>query len=206
MHDPMTVAFRIESPFRKVTKFGTVFRKTLITIWHVDPETDGSDDSCGWFKRAHHGDKEVLEKIVSDFLFNFKHNYWFTANGYRHFSTSGLLLEMYRTALWQVFKQSRRKSDQFIRKHLLDILHFAENPTDCIGDTITCKYGGKITEETMRSLASCIYGDIIRKTQKWYKHPRWHIHHWKIQIHWPRLFYRKISSSQPCDDNLRTTV
>lgn len=32
MHDPMTVAFYFWS----------------ITIWHVDPEKDGIDDSCGW--------------------------------------------------------------------------------------------------------------------------------------------------------------
>jgi hypothetical protein len=34
MHDPMTVAFQLP--------FG-------ITIWHVDPERGGDDDSCDWF-------------------------------------------------------------------------------------------------------------------------------------------------------------
>lgn len=47
MHDPMTVAFEIKLPFRsEKNKY-----KSLITIWHVDPEKDGSDDSCGWFIR-----------------------------------------------------------------------------------------------------------------------------------------------------------
>ncbi len=37
MHDPMTVAFSI--------------RFLGITIWHVDPEKRGDDDSCDWFGR-----------------------------------------------------------------------------------------------------------------------------------------------------------
>jgi len=37
MHDPMTVAHEIR-----------IFGHHLITIWHVDPETDGTDDSCRW--------------------------------------------------------------------------------------------------------------------------------------------------------------
>ena len=53
MHDPMTVAFEVKYPWRDkssgTTKlFPKGYRRTFITVWHVDPETDGSDDSCGW--------------------------------------------------------------------------------------------------------------------------------------------------------------
>lgn len=202
MHDPMTVAHEIKWPFKD--KFG--YRKSLITIWHVDPEKDGTDDSCGWFPRSRHGDAEVLRKIQSEFLFNFKHNYWFTKDGYRHFSTSGIVLNMYSSAAWEVFKHNRTKRRDFLNKHLFDILHFAENPFDSIGDAIIGKYGDKINEEAISRLASTVYGDILRKTRPWYKHPKWHIHHWKLQIHWPRLFKRKRIDNAPCDDNLRATV
>lgn len=40
MHDPMTVAFEIPRPW------------PLVTVWHVDPERDGTDDSCDWFGHA----------------------------------------------------------------------------------------------------------------------------------------------------------
>lgn len=55
MHDPMTVAFEIRQPWGGKTypmKDGSTwhYRPALITIWHVDPERDGSDDSCGWFR------------------------------------------------------------------------------------------------------------------------------------------------------------
>ncbi len=50
MHDPLTVCFDIKYPWRgKPTKFSPKgYRDTFITIWHKDPCTDGSDDSCDW--------------------------------------------------------------------------------------------------------------------------------------------------------------
>lgn len=50
MHDPMTLAWEIKSPFkRKSALFKDGYRETLVAIWHVDPEKDGTDDSCDWF-------------------------------------------------------------------------------------------------------------------------------------------------------------
>ena len=69
MHDPMTVAFEIRYPWRdKPCKaWPDGYRHSFITIWHKDAERDGSDSSCGWFKRAHQGDSDILRKIVADF-------------------------------------------------------------------------------------------------------------------------------------------
>jgi hypothetical protein len=51
MHDPMTVAFTIRYPWRDApTKhYPKGYRQRFVTIWHVDPEKRGSDDSCDWF-------------------------------------------------------------------------------------------------------------------------------------------------------------
>lgn len=55
MHDPMTVAFEIKYPWRKYPKghqwFKDGYRESFITIWHIDPERCGDDDSCDWFGR-----------------------------------------------------------------------------------------------------------------------------------------------------------
>jgi hypothetical protein len=47
----MTVAFQIKNPFLPAHELsrGYKYRPPLITIWHVDPEKGGSDDSCDWF-------------------------------------------------------------------------------------------------------------------------------------------------------------
>ncbi len=65
MHDPMTVAFQIRRPWpRKANSEAQRARDSrlyarrfwfsgwlppLVTIWHVDPEVGGDDDSCDWF-------------------------------------------------------------------------------------------------------------------------------------------------------------
>lgn len=46
MHDPMTVAHEIRYPWFERRKNGGRRHRLFITIWHVDPETDGTDDSC----------------------------------------------------------------------------------------------------------------------------------------------------------------
>ena len=51
MHDPMTVAWEVPNPFAKRWDWeGARWRDRdkLVVIWHVDPERDGSDDSCDW--------------------------------------------------------------------------------------------------------------------------------------------------------------
>jgi len=125
-------------------------------------------------------------------IFNFKNNYWFTEEGMAIFSTSGILLEMYSHACWIYFNRNRRKKMKFMRKYLVDILH-AENPTDSMHRAITSEMYYRTVEhdrsivesreERIRSFASIIYGDIMRKMRPWYKHPRWHIHHWEFQFH-----------------------
>lgn len=184
MHSPETVAHEIRSPFKD--KRGD--RKSIITIWHHDPEKDGTDDSCGWFIRERHVNQEILDKIKKEFDFNYKHYYWFDEKGIAKFSTAGVLLNMYQTAAWIHFKRDRKKFNNFLRKHLHSILLFAENPTDCGGDNITGKFylstnSNLLSEDRFNGMAGMIYTDILRKERKWYQHPKWHIHHWNIQIH-----------------------
>jgi hypothetical protein len=69
MHDPMTVAFEIKWPFpaKKTWGNGAIYRdyKTLVTIWHVDPESDGTDDSCGWpSPRLTDRERKIIDDLV----------------------------------------------------------------------------------------------------------------------------------------------
>lgn len=190
MHDPKCVAFDIYLG-SKVKKNGH-YRSPFITIWHVDPEKDGTDDSCGWFIRRRHLPKEVFEKVRREFEFNFKHNYWFNEAGYPVFSVMGTTLEMYSKAAWIIFMwlngdqptdKASRQYRRFMNKHLFNILHFAENPTDSLHSGIVMKYGVGPKEGRIENFASTITSDIFRKMRKWWQHPRWHIHHWEIQFH-----------------------
>lgn len=63
MHDPMTVAFEIRYPWKAYknprNEFEKNYRSSFITIWHVDPEKGGSDDSCDWFWRNALTNREI---------------------------------------------------------------------------------------------------------------------------------------------------
>jgi hypothetical protein len=187
MHDNMSVAFRIGNPFKKKGTCGV--RPRLITIWHCDPETDGTDDSCGHFIRARHIPVDIMEAVKRDFEFNFNHHYWFTPNGELQRSVIGTVLEMYRTAAWTIFMQQnggkpdRDRHIKFMMKHLYEIIYFSENAVDSLHSILTNKYGAESPEVKCERLHKIIATDIYRMDRKWWQQPKWHVHHWKIQFH-----------------------
>lgn len=195
MHDPLTVAHEIKSPFKRKSEFfPNGYRNTLVTIWHKDPEKGpGGDDSCGWFKRAHHGNQEHYTKIKREFEYDWdKHSTytdgrpmylgWFHPSGEPLYSTHSIALGFFWRAALIHFDGDHYRARRFMQKHHHDIVWFAENPTDSMVNTIQNKYREK-REDRITSMASMVYGCILRWTQPWWQHPRWHIHHWQIQIH-----------------------
>lgn len=198
----MTLAFEIKSPFKRKSKWWpNGYRNTLVLIWHVDPETDNTDDSCGWFMRSRHGDKATLERIVKAFEFDwdrvFKSDsgkvyytgYFYPENegaGMPNMGVTAIVLNLFFIAANEVFKVNGltnwKKTRRWMQSHLFDIMFFAENPTDSLRHDVVRFWGTETKrDERIRNMASCIYGWILRETRPWYKHPRYHVHHWKIQ-------------------------
>ena len=180
MHDPETQIIGFWSKYH-----------TFI-LWHRDPCKDGSDDSCGWFMRGKHGDKKILEKIKSDYEFEWDRTYekyscgWFHPDGAPHLSVIGITINMFLVAGCRIM--GREKTIKYMNNHIAEILIFAENTVDSLHDGITrkfeigCKekYTPQIRNERLSSMASCIYGWYLRDLRPWYKHPRWHIWHWRV--------------------------
>lgn len=187
MHDPMTVAFTIPRPWP--VKSGLIeshwYWPDWVTIWHVDPETDGSDDSCGWFMRVRHGDNLVRAQIAREFAFNWDASYggWFNKDGSPRLSVTSIVLNMFHVAAWVVFKHNRRAADSFMHRRLYDILFFAENNVDSLHSSVTMSFGPEERQDRIDSFTGTIYSWILRQRRPWWRHPRWHLHHWKIQIH-----------------------
>lgn len=233
MHDPMTQAFKICFPWwtyrpwpRGVKKWEDMtprqrrrrdkhwkegYRESWLTIWHVDPckMPGAGDDSCGWFMRSYHGDKDVLEKIVKRFADDWDRVFvsedtgkryecgYFLPSGKTYLSVIGITLNLFFLAAAEHFESMGLKNARWgvarrwMQKHLFDIMLFTENPTDSLHDAFVMKWGGENKrEERIRTTASCIYGWILRETRPWYRHPRWHIHHWKIDWHFGHRLLR----------------
>jgi hypothetical protein len=131
MHDQLTVAFDLRYPWPWPRQHWPGERKAprevLVTIWHRDPETDGTDDSCDWF--------------------------------------GSRLTDAERAAargLWANEVDNLRPS--------LDHMH----PDD-------------------REIVLLSQWQAARRwyaPRPWWKHPRWHIWHWRVQVHPLQQFKR----------------
>ena len=199
MHDPDTVAFEIKSPIKRKSKwFPQGYRNTLITIWHHDPETDHSDDSCGWFMRSRHGDKAMLAKIEKAFDFDWDRTFtsdgsgklyfcgWFTPEGRPNMSLHAITINLFFIAAFNMM--GREKANKYMQNNLFDILRFAENTVDSLNTSLTQKYGEEKRAERIHNMVTIIYPYILRSLRPWYKHPRWHRWHWRIRFNFLQKF------------------
>ena len=119
-------------------------------------------------------------------------------------SSIGITVDMFRMATWEYFKHNRKKQKAWMKKHLYELISFAENPVDSLNNSIqgTFRIGTGEEwnrEDALNEYTSTIYGYILRSEQKWYQHPRWHVHHWNFQFHpWQQLKRRYWDKCSVC--------
>jgi len=176
MHDPKTVAHEI--------KIGKTW---LITIWHVDPETDGTDDSCGWpWPRVGEADERIIDEIVNwEIKFPYlmtpylpvtiaspKYNY--------HQMLAGDCIAYIVTAWMQIaWKRDRRRKITF--GEFEHILNLATNPYDNLRAVLASP--DSPPEYNTRRFLYAVMRQYLGYHRPWWRHPRWHIYHWEFQIH-----------------------
>lgn len=181
MHDPLTVAFEIRYPWRahsraerKLNPLSATYRNPFLTIWHKDPEKDGSDNSCDWFGGKRLG-KELRAKIFKEADFEYEtEQFFFDREGRPQTSCLEMVLGIARVLLWRIWKKS------LTPKMMVYLLSLATSPT---GSFQSEHRRGVTSKEDMRDLFRWIAGDILRFQRPWWRHPRWHLWHWRLQIH-----------------------
>lgn len=209
MHDPMTVAFDIKLPWRRCKpwpanlekweeltpkqqrgreKFWREgYRESLITIWHNDPCRDGTDDSCGF----------STPKLTKKQRQTLKGLAWAEAQQpwLRYICAKSVDNPMVaeclcRAGLIQVADALRipLTTEQAMRGAIRLTHNQLDNLRSCFcampgwhtnGETIDKHQH----EELAMQLYVCLARYLLRKQRRWYQQPRWHIHHWRFQIH-----------------------
>lgn len=165
-----------------------------INLWHRDKE--GVDGACGWFMRANHGSATVLNAIISRYRFDWTHEVkthnmgttntaLFTKSkpSWPAMSYHAITLNLMFWAAYEHFGHNRKKAVKFMQDNLFDILLFAENPCDSahMGFGHLYGYDERTTEdERIRTAAQMFYGWVLRVSRPWYKHPKWHVGHWRF--------------------------
>jgi hypothetical protein len=208
MHDPMTQAFEIKQFWQKKSEWG--YKPPFITVWHVDPEKDGTDDSCGWSRpKLSKNQRERIESIAGDEA----REPWYLAYYGKKIESPTEAETLLRQAFLIV---GRIFSRQHLCKPAIKEVTFSEasawacdllcSPIDNLRGSLCFLPGyhsnsDKDTEYDRKYSAErffyCVAGYVLRERRPWYRHPRWHIWHWQIQIH-PLQNFKRWAFSRCC--------
>jgi hypothetical protein len=175
MHDPRSVAFEIKRPWPTKGSGLGGYRHfpTLVTIWHVDPERDGTDDSCGWFSPKL--TKDELKKLED--VANFEMKYLFSKTDDKDEwtpkvdSVSGCFHSFKRVAwVWKKRIEPR---------HMPEVISLCTDVFDSFRDTFTRPQ----TAYDIRRMFFFMGRAFKRMERYWWQRPRFHFWHWEIQVH-----------------------
>lgn len=182
MHDPMTVAFEIKRPWPKpASKYfpkGRRYWPALVTVWHVDPATGGDDDSCGFsYVRV----REV-DRLWAHMEAEREWRFWFSDE----YASINLLTAGHFEIVTAVLRTVRRRFTgtswwrPLTARDLSLALGLCSGPSDNILSVVRRAKEGKGGFE---DLIRCVLRSYLTKRRPWWRRPRWHVHHWRIQVH-----------------------
>jgi hypothetical protein len=198
MHDPQTVAFTIKRPW-------PVFRRTpfmdsrfywppLLTIWHHDPESDGSDDSCGWSR------PKLTKKQSSDLDFFAgceARDPWVLRDRSKRPEHAADAEALLRGVI--LFVGDRLRANVTVDEATRWTIRLIHNPVDNLRSSLCFLPGWHTNFEhdsedhrraEAHALFCCVARFILRERRPWYRHPQWHVWHWSIQAHPLQAFKR----------------
>lgn len=187
MHDPTSVAHDIR-----------LFGRSILTIWHVDPETDGTDDSCGWFspKLTRREDK-IIDDIANwekDFpYYSSPHLPLTVVNpkyNYKEILAGDCLA--YVSGAWKHIAWDRDRRKKLTAAEWWSVVELSTTPSDNLRAILADREENVAYRVTR--FFSCVMKAYLRHHRPWWKHPRWHIHHWQFQIHFIQTLRRWLFS------------
>lgn len=182
MHDPMTLAFSLKWPW-----FWRKYRPPLLDVWHVDPETDGSDDSCGWsFPRLTKKQRSILEHLA----YCESRTPWYQRDPVKRIGSAADAESLMRGAIAAVSYCLKIKLTwDDTCKLACDLTH---NLHDNFQGSL-CHLPGWHTnfkhddadERKQRAMGffCSVARVLLRRSRPWYRHPRWHFWHWKLRLY-----------------------
>lgn len=192
MHDPSSVCFDIKYPWK--SRHG--YRDAFLTVWHEDPlDFKGKcgcrdDDSCGWFRPP----MTVEERDRVQKWAKYEYGVLFAKQvamaekkSYAYICFDSSCHEAIYWA-WRYIKYEATKAKgwRFLdRRNALSageiehIFNLASNPVD----NLKLTHAQVNDVESFTQFFMIIYRAYQSYHRPWYRHPKWHVHHWSIQIH-----------------------
>lgn len=179
------------------------YRDTFLTIWHIDPQHDGSDDSCGYsYPKLTPQQRDVLKNTA-----------WWEGQ-YIHFlccpqkKWDAPIIEaefMYRGLVLLVSRVLKIKITlEEVSRYAAEATHIRSG--GYAGDTF-CFLPGYHTnseKDTTEARADHFHGilcgvarGLLRSKRRSWQHPKWHVWHWSFQCH-PLGAFKRWAFSRCC--------
>ena len=175
----------------------TIGQRTLVTIWHVDPETDGTDNSCGWF-HPHPTEKDqaqIEEMVKGDMDFPFYTSQATVDTATLDNPNYPSLFQQppgdclgYVAAGWQRIAWSKNRRS-LTASEWWAVVSLATNPDDNLRSILADPEENP--EERARRFLWWVMCQYLRHHRPWWRHPRWHIRHWQFQVHFIQTLRRQ---------------
>lgn len=180
------------------------YRDTFITIWHVDPEKDGSDDSCGWsYPKLTKRQKTILHNTAwteghNPHFLRCMSKVWdgtvadaeslhrglaLLVNRVLHLGMSFEQLSQYAAERVHINSGVGKAGDAFC---FLPGWH-SNNPNDSKDDR----------DRYFEGMLCGVARSLLDIKRPWWKHPKWHFWHLKLQVH-PWQTFRRWALSRCC--------
>lgn len=202
MHDPMTLAFTIPNPFtrRKFEWSPDPYYSPLIEVWHVDPERRGDDDSCDWHgfrsitdeERAwcHKEGRKEWAYMIRGVEKSDEPGYW--PGGMINASALELLYAVWSIILWRYPFDGRPAyrrrfggplHGRALAASVPSLLAMVGNSTDNLHSLISrARAHDDDGQRAMGELFAAVFRIMRGKSRPWWRHPRFHVHHWSIRV------------------------
>lgn len=218
MHDPLTVAFEIRKPWFKYRPWPKKhrhgyekrfawehrlsdkdkkgrermwpegYRESFITIWHKDPERDGTDDSCGFtYPKL---SKKQVELLHNAAWSESQNPHFLSCKAKEWNGTYADAVSLYEGLVLLACNVLKIKvSMDFIRRFTMERIHRA----DCCPPTgVFCFLPGYHTnnqndseEDRQEHFCGILCGvarGVLYELRPWWKQPKWHFWHWRFQV------------------------
>lgn len=187
----MTVAFELRYPWlahrNPQSDFEREYREPWLVVWHRDPCVRGDDGSCGWSTPRFTGDEKWVKALENDISFlrrdaphalssqRVREGWvawellWLERAAFHHRGRHGLTARQIASTLF---------GDSFPGDRD-DAFPFWSLPADEVARLFARRY--------------------LRLTRPWWRHPKWHVHHWRFQVPpWQTLRRWLFSRCQGC--------
>lgn len=182
MHDPMVM----------------IYSNLFFTIWHVDPEADGSDDSCGWFNpKITKQDKEIVDDMI-----DWEKNFPYYSSPYMPLTVVNPVYDFNQMLAgdclahvawaWMHVAWEKDRRTRLTTSEWWAVVNLSANPNDNLRAILSDSE--EAAESRIARFFYCIIKAYSRHHLPWWKHPRWHIYHWEIQVHFIQKLKRRLFS------------